>query len=100
MLASRPRAQSRSAPAAPERSRTLGSSGAMSGPPILSIRQALASHQLARDHDFHDLGGAVADLEADDVAQPLLERQLLSITVMTVQQQALVDRLHGELRHP
>jgi hypothetical protein len=33
----------------------------------------LAAHELAGHDELHDLGGAVADLQADDVAQTLLE---------------------------
>src|ERR1700687_1165169 len=59
----------------------------------VSVRQALAAHQLAGHDDLHDLGRPVADLEADDVAQALLEWQLVRVNVVAVEQQALVDHL-------
>src|SRR5690242_14747936 len=64
------------------------------------VGQALASHQLAGHHHLHDLRRAVADLEPDHVAHALLEGQLVGVAVVTVEQQALVDRLHGEPRTP
>jgi hypothetical protein len=59
-----------------------------------SVRQRFATHQLAGDDHFHDLRRAVADLEAHHVAHALLERQLVRVAVVAVEEQALVDRLH------
>src|SRR5262249_45346747 len=71
------------------------------GAPLrVSIWPTLPSHQLARHDGLHHLGGAVADLEADDVAHALLERQLVGVAVVAVEEQALVNGLHGELRSP
>ena len=39
-------------------------------------RGELAAEALPGDDELHDLGGAVADLQAEHVAQPLLDRQL------------------------
>src|SRR5512144_310588 len=64
------------------------------------VGQALPPHQLAGDHHLHHLGGAVADLEPDDVAHPLLEWQLVGVPVVAMEQQALVDGVDGQARPP
>ena len=46
---------------------------------------------------LHDLRGAVADLQAHDVAQSLLMRQVERPAVMAVRQQALMDDVDGGL---
>src|SRR5262249_29250341 len=64
------------------------------------VGEVLSPHQLAGDDDLLDLGGAVADLEADHVAQALLQGKVLSIAVLTVEEEAIVDAVHGDLRRP
>src|SRR3970282_203836 len=66
----------------------------------VSVRQALRFHPLAGHDVLYYLRRPVADLEADDVAQALLEWQLVRVAVVAVEQQALVDRLHREPRRP
>src|SRR5499426_3321010 len=67
---------------------------------VSSIWSTLASHQLARHDGLHHLGGAVADFEPDDVAHALLEGQLVRVAIVAVEEQALVNGLHGELGSP
>src|SRR5579863_2247858 len=55
---------------------------------------------LARHEALHDLRGAVADLEPDNVAQALLMRQVEAEAEMAVQEQALMDDLDREFRRP
>ena len=58
-----------------------------------------AAGAIAGDDGFHDLGRAVADLESEHVAQPLLHRAVVVASVAE-HQQALVDGVVGELRPP
>ena len=67
---------------------------------VLLLRGELAAQHLAGDDELHDLRGAVADLQAEHVAQPLLDRQLGAVAVLAVQQQALVDDVVGGLGRP
>src|SRR5438552_7021129 len=55
---------------------------------------------LARHQRLHDLRGAVADLEPDNVAQALLMGQVEAEAEMSVQEQALMDHLDREFRRP
>ena len=60
---------------------------------------ACAAGAGAGDDGLHDLGRAVADLEAEHVAQPLLHRPAV-VAAVAVHQQALMDGIVGELRAP
>src|SRR3954466_10601903 len=46
----------------------------------------LATELLPRDDQLHDLGGAVADLQAEHVAHPLLDRAVRAVAELAVQQ--------------
>jgi hypothetical protein len=64
-------------------------------PPIawqarLSIRGEVPAQAFARDDEFCDLGGAIADLEPDHVAELLLDWVLVRVAVMSVQQETFV----------
>ena len=52
------------------------------------------------DDHLHDLRRAVADLQAEHVAQPLLERKHARIAAVAVGEQALLHDLGGELGRP
>ena len=43
------------------------------------------------DDDLLHLGGTVSDLDGHDIAEALLETELLRVTVVAVQQQAVLD---------
>src|SRR5437879_5871786 len=75
-------------------------SGAAASPgewsPVRSSVTHLRADQPRRDDLFLDLRCAIADLVAEDVAEALLERELIRPGVVTVGQQAGLDRV---LRH-
>src|SRR5947208_1320089 len=66
----------------------------------VSLRRELAAQVLPGDDELHDLGGAVADLQPEHVAQSLLDGEFGAVAVLAVQQQALVDDVVGGLRGP
>jgi hypothetical protein len=55
-----------------------------------------AAELLPRDDQLHDLSSSVADLQAEHVAQPLLDRQLGAVAVLAVPQQVLPDDVGGD----
>jgi Aldo/keto reductase family len=63
-----------------------GSSARWPGRSFESVRKGFAPHELAGHDQLHHLGRAVADLKADQVPQALLERQLVGVAVVPVQQ--------------
>src|SRR5712692_4576873 len=65
-----------------------------------SVGQALSSHELPGHHHLHHLGGAVTDLEPDDITHALLEGQLVRVAVVAVKEQALMNRIDGQPRRP
>src|SRR5712691_11296771 len=68
------------------------------GSSVLDRRPADA---LAGDDELHDAGGAVADLEAHDIAHALLVRQLFAPAIVAKGEEALVDDVEGGLgAHP
>ena len=75
-----------------------GSSGSNSSfhcaAPILEVLHGQSANLLAGNDEFHDLRGAVTDLEPHDIAQPLLMRKIHRVTIVTMREQALVDHLH------
>src|SRR5207245_2568444 len=71
-----------------------------SGAWLVLVWAALAAHQLPGDDGLHHFGGAVADLEPDDIPHALLKGQLVRVAVVAVEEQALVDGLDGQLRAP
>src|SRR5207253_5606610 len=62
-----------------------------------SIRAGGFADNFARDESLHDLRSAVANLEADDVAHPLLMWQIKTESEMTVEQKALMQDLRRQL---
>src|SRR5512138_1265457 len=68
-------------------------------PRATSVGHGLAPGSRAGDDRLHDLRGAVADLEAEHVAQSLLHRPAV-VSAVPEAEQALMDRVVGQLRRP
>ena len=58
---------------------------------VFSARQKTLAQQRASDDQLLNLGSAVTDLPTHHVTQALLDRQPLRVTVVAVEEQALVD---------
>src|SRR5262245_35285069 len=65
-----------------------------------SAHGAALAEQRARDDQLLNLRRAVADLPAENVAEPLLDGQPAGVAQVTVEEEALVDGLGRHLRRP
>src|SRR6478609_813371 len=92
---------------------TLSSSLPMTVSPVVSIALSFdrcwevsgsgcegPTQFLPGNDQFHDLRGAVTDLQAQDVPKALFDRLFGAVPVLAVQQQAGVDDVVGGLRGP
>src|SRR6266851_2036430 len=68
--------------------------------PSTSVGQALPPHELPGHYHLHHFRGPVTDLEPDDVPHALLEGQLVGVSVVAVEEQALVNGIDGQPRCP